>query len=131
MPTHVTNALSASSGRQHVNQRGLRSPHPRRHPPAELSPRGAASVGGLSGWPGTVLSVPAGQHPDPAALALYRSQTYSTVAQAWDSSCDSGVRLPPCHGHMQVCACVCLVGLCCVCLIPVTYSLLSVVLTSF
>ena len=131
MPTHVTNVPAASSGSQQVSRRALRSLCPRRHPPAGLSPGGAASVGGLSGRPGMVLSLPAGQHPNPDAPAPYRSETYSTVAQAWDSSCDSGVRRPPCRGHTRVCACVCLVGLCCVCLIPVTYSLLSVVLTSF
>lgn len=84
MPTHVSRALSASPGRQQVNQRELRrvtrrSLRPRKHPQTELSPGEAASIAGLSGQPGTVLSLPAGQHPSPVPLAPYRSETRGTA----------------------------------------------------
>lgn len=125
MPTHVSSALSASPGHQQVNRREVRrvtrrSLRPHRHPQTELSPGEAASISGLSGRPGTVLSLPAGQHPSPVPLAPDRSETCGTAAQDWDTACGSGVWLPLCRGYTRMCACECRVGLCCVCLIPVT-----------
>ena len=74
---------------------------------------------------------PRGPAPQPCSPRSIQVRDPRHSGPRTGTQADSGVRLPPCRGHTRVCACVCRVGLCCVCLIPVTYTRSSVVLTSF